>query len=248
MITSLTIFSMKTETASTVRSTPLAAANLPFVYAIGGNRGCVIMRTVRRNAACTMLSQIIFGLTILVSSTTGQCADTLKVIPKESFEFNLLITTEPESLWLVTCGDFVYFPFGEISSKAELSSGLLKRFHVASTHDTMVNGVFELHRLVLGSSKLILWFDDDSEATIESYILSGEIIDSSIHFINGIHVGSSLETFLATFLSSFPESVLKRCSTVIFESCVTGIRHVYYFRNGQLARIRFECVDCSWKL
>jgi hypothetical protein len=175
-------------------------------------------------------------------------ADSLKIVPKESFEFNSFISMGHDSLGFVTCADYVYFPFGELHSKSELISSQLRMFQVVSKLDTMRNGVFELHRLQFMSSCLTLSFDDDSEASISSYILKGQIQDKEVRFINGVHVGMSFRSFLKKFLVSFPHKVLHNCTTVIFESCVVGIRHVYSFKAGKLNEIRFECPPCTWKL
>ncbi len=187
-------------------------------------------------------------LLIYIITTTVYGGDSPKIIPRDSFEFNSRIQTQSDSLWLVTCADYVYFPFGKLNSNLDLPSSPLKAFAVTASLDTMVNGIFQLHRLRLGSSHMVLWFDDDSEATIHSYILKGQIQDKAIRFINGVHVGIGLHAFLSKFLISFPNETLNKCSTVILESCIEGIRHVYSFRHGKLISVRFDCVRCMWKL
>jgi hypothetical protein len=203
----------------------------------------------------TYIAAIMIALFLPFPSTSQQMHnqrphawDSLKIVPRESFDLNSLIATGSDTLGFVICADYVYSPFGNLRKKTDLHSSLLKRFNVASTFDTMDNGVFEIHRLKFKSSKLILFFDDDPEASRESYILKGQIRDKEVKFINGIHLGMSLRSFLETFLVSFPEEIMHSCNAVILESCVTGIRHIYSFEAGKLKEVRFECVECYWKL
>lgn len=168
--------------------------------------------------------------------------------PKPSFEFNSLGKAKGDTLDLVTCSDYVYFPFGKINNKNELKNSLLKDFNTVDRIDSLDNGFFEFQILKNNSSRLILFFDKDPEAVISSYIFKGEIYDKNVQFVNKVAIGMSKKDFVNEFFDVFPNELIDKYNVIILESCVTGLIHVYTFTNNQLNSIRYDCVECSWNL
>jgi hypothetical protein len=190
------------------------------------------------------------GLKIVVPNDTTKSfkIGDFWLTPKTSFDFNSVGKSKGDTLELVTCSDYVYFPFGKINSKKELKTSLLKDFSTVDRIDSLDNGVFEFQILKFNSSKLILFFDNDPEATISSYIIKGEINDKDVRFRNNLTIGISKKDFINEFFDLFPKELIDKYNVIVFESCVTGLNHVYTFEDKKLNSIRFDCVECSWKL
>jgi hypothetical protein len=190
------------------------------------------------------------GLKIVVPSDTTKSfmIGDFWLTPKSSFDFNSVGNAIGDTLDLVTCSDYVYFPFGKINNKTELKTSLLNNFKIIDRSDSLVNGFFEFQILNLNSNKLILFFDDDPEATISSYIFKGEINDKSAKFINNVTIGMNKKDFLNEFFDSFPDELIDKYNVIILESCVTGTNHVYTFKDNKLKSIRFDCIECTWNL
>ncbi|MGV3540748.1 MAG: hypothetical protein ACO1OQ_13120 [Rufibacter sp.] len=167
--------------------------------------------------------------------------------PKESFEFNTLGESKGDTITFVTCSDYVFSPFGEIKDKSQLKNSLLKNFSVTNRTDTMDIGAFEFQILNLKDSKLILFFDDDPEASRSSYIHKGEIMDGDANLADGVKIGMSKKDFIGTFFKDFPEDVLANYNHFVFESCVTDIWHTYTFNDGRLKSIKFT-TDSYWEI
>jgi hypothetical protein len=168
--------------------------------------------------------------------------------PKPSFDFNSVGIANGDTLDLVTCSDYVYFPFGKINNKNELKGSLLKNLNAISRTDSLDNGIFEFQILKTNSSKLILFFDNDPEATISSYIIKGEINEKNIRFVNNVTIGMSQNDFVIEFFDLFPNELIDKYNVIVLESCVSGLKHIYTFMDKRLNSIRFECVECSWNL
>jgi len=168
--------------------------------------------------------------------------------PKPSFDFNSIRFANGDTLDLVTCSNYVYFPFGKIDNKNELKGSLLKDFNTTSRTDSLDNGIFEFQILKINSSKLILFFDNDPESTISSYIIKGEINEKNIRFVNNVTIGMSQNDFVNEFFDLFPNELIDKYNVIILVSCVSGLKHVYTFKDNRLNSIRFECVECSWNL
>ncbi|UOK42140.1 MULTISPECIES: hypothetical protein [Flavobacterium] len=170
------------------------------------------------------------------------------VKPKKSFDFNSLGKSSGDTLHLVTCSDYVYFPFGKLTDKSSLTTSLLKDFTITNfQRDTFTNTNItppffqwsESLDLKLANNKLNIFLDNDLEASIHGYIRGGQIVDSKVVFSDNIKVGMSVEDFYKTFFDYFPTELNKKYNVVEFESCVTDVTHIYTFENGQLSSVKF---------
>lgn len=168
--------------------------------------------------------------------------------PKKSFDFNSLRKSSGDTLHLVTCSNYVYFPFGKLSNKSSLTTSLLKDFTVTNfQRDTFTNTnvdppLFQWSEsmdLGLEGNKLKIFLDNDPEASVHGYIQGGQIVDSKVFFSENIKVGISVHDFYKSFFDYFPVELTKKYKVVEFESCVTDITHIYTFDNGQLSSVKF---------
>ena len=162
------------------------------------------------------------------------------IIPKESFRFHSVIDSSNDTLTLVSCADFIYFPFGELKNKSDLKKSLLKNLDVTDRIEKTKTGEIEFQLLTywLGSY-LMLSFDNDSESSMRSYILKGKINDSEVKFINGVKIKMSKEDFIDKFFDAFPKELMEKYQHIVFKSCVQGITHTYSFRNDKLESVHF---------
>jgi hypothetical protein len=193
-------------------------------------------------------------------STLESAVDTAKSVkvhnfratPKKSFDFNSLGRSSEDTLHLVTCSEFVYFPFGKLTDKSSLKTSLLKGFNISSSKlDTFTNIMLpsdpnddirqwsESIDLRLGANKLSLFFDNDPEASMHGYIRGGQINDSNVIFTGDIKVGMRLQDFYKSFFDFFPKELIEKYKVVEFESCVTDVTHIYSFENGRLNSVKF---------
>ncbi len=187
----------------------------------------------------------LFSALIMVLLLQGIGIAEGQVAANPEFDFHSIANESKKELTVVSCGNFVYFPFGKLNSVADLSSSALKGFIV--TPDRKRDGI-TLYSLQSGVNHLTLVFHNpDDEGPINSYLVNGEVNDSTLRFSNGLHVGMKQSDFFSLFFESYPVSKWKSLETVIFESCVTGTQHIYSFSKGRLKRIKFECVDCEFK-
>jgi hypothetical protein len=169
------------------------------------------------------------------------------VTPKATIKFDTIDKAGTDTLDLVICGDYVYDPFGPVYDKSQLSSSILRKFDIISRIDTMANDTIELQILKHGSSKMIFYFDHDSEASRHSCILKGEIYDRDIEFANGVKIGMSLRSFYGKIFSNFPDTLLKDFKVIILTSCVESIEHIYSFESDKLISVKFK-TDTYWKV
>ena len=206
---------------------------------------------------------LIFGLILisLISACKGssnridniQQVDTAKsmktgdfwVMPKPTFELNSILDSSQDTLRLITCAEYVYSPFGKLDKKSDINKSLLNKFTIADKIDTMDNGVFEFQILKNKTSRLILFFDNDPEATKHSSIFKGVIIDKDVDLVNGIRIGMDKEHFIKTFFDYFPSQLLEKYNYIALESCVQDIRHTYRFKDDKLQSIDFK-TDSYW--
>ena len=85
------------------------------------------------------------------------------VICKPDLEFNSIRSIHKDTLNLVVCSKFVYFPFGRIETKSELENSLLNQFMVEDIRDKE-GSICQI--LKFKSSRLIVFFDNNSEESI----------------------------------------------------------------------------------
>jgi len=206
----------------------------------------------------------IFGLTILLTScknvnqsnssqTADSLIDTLNSVkfgndwftPKTTFDFNSFIDFQGDTLGIATCAEYAYSPFGQINNKTELKSSKLSGFACIDKVEKMENGEFEFQKLSLGSNRIILFFDNDPEASKSSYIFKGEIFDNNVVLENDVKIGMTKKEFIDKFFDYFPEKLTNKYQIIIFESCVQDIRHTYKFNNDRLESVKFDS-DSYW--
>ena len=168
------------------------------------------------------------------------------IAPRQFFEL-LEIKEKKDTIVFITCVEYVYSPFGIIKNKQEIKHSLLNNFVVTDRKQKQTNGEFEFQILKKDNSKLILFFDNDPEATKQSYVFKGEIYDNSVKLDYGIRIGMSIEDFFDIFLESIPEEFNKKYKVIVFESCVIGEKQVYSFENSKLVSVIFE-TDSYWKV
>jgi len=169
------------------------------------------------------------------------------VTPKNFFDFNSLGKSTGDTLHLVTCSQYVYFPFGKLTDRQSLEISSLNNFSVKEfKRDTFTNldvspnlQWSESMDLQLGDNKLRLFFDNNPEGSMHGYIRGGQIVDDKVALSEDVRVGMSLETFYSLFFSHFPVELQKKYRVLKFESCVTDVTHIYTFDSGQLSLVNF---------
>ncbi|RZJ73641.1 hypothetical protein [Flavobacterium sp.] len=161
--------------------------------------------------------------------------------PKPSFDLQSVEKSgSPDTLKLVTCAKFVYEPFGQLESADDFPKSHLRNFS-AVEKTVKADGIdYKIQSLKLGSSRLVLFFDQGDEAETHSYILGGEIDDESVLFADGIQIGMTKQDFLNTFFDDFRLTDFDRFEVVQLISCVDGISHLYTFKNQELAMVLFK--------
>lgn len=171
----------------------------------------------------------------------------LWVKPKELFIFNSVEKSGNDTLYLTTCGNYVYEPFGTIKSDTNLATSLLKNMKVVSLlSDTFTNAQLCDYRLYTQQVKLQnqndslrLFLDNDPFASRHGYISGGEITSNNFLFDEGIKIGMPLSDFYAAFFDVFPDELQNQFSVIVFEPCVVDTRHIYTFKNKKLLSVRF---------
>ena len=177
-------------------------------------------------------------VTTKYDSTKSFRIDNYWATPKPKIEFNTLNLAGKDTLDLVICADYVYWPFGFIKNKDMFASSILKNFSLNNKHIVNEADAFEIQVLKLKSSKLIFCFDDTDSAT-HSDIYKGEIYDSEVQFINGLKIGIDKTDFYNLFFDYFPTELTSKYKVVELESCIDGIKHLYTFKNGKLNSVKF---------
>jgi hypothetical protein len=153
-----------------------------------------------------------------------------------------------DTLKLVTCAEFVYYPFGKLTNKLSITTSLLKDFNVVEfQRDTFTNTnlnppVFqwtEFLKLHLDNDSLNIILDNDPEASKHSYMQKGTITSAKVVFSNKIKIGMDAVNFYSLFFEKFPNELRNKIKTIQLESCVTDIIHIYNFDDGQLVSVTF---------
>jgi hypothetical protein len=183
-----------------------------------------------------------------VNDNLSQQIDTTKGVkingywtqPKKSFEFATMLNNTGDTLTFVTCAEYVYSPFGQIFNKSDIKSGMLKDFSMTSRIDTMDVGPIEFQILKHDSSRIIFYFDNDSESIKHSFIFQGDLVDSNLMLLDGIKIGMNKKNFIATFFDFFPNELIEKYNIIAFESCVNDIRHTYTFKDNKLKSINLK--------
>lgn len=166
---------------------------------------------------------------------------------KPEFGFNAVDRISKDTLAIAVCGAYAYYPFGKIKDSHKIGQSLLKNFKVNNKIDMSDGTKTVVQSLKLKSSKLLLFFNKDPE-TADSYIIKGEIYDPEVQFIDGIRIGMGKADFFKAFFKSFSGKLQQKFNVICMESCVDAIRHIYTFKNDKLMSVKFECVECSWKI
>jgi hypothetical protein len=201
--------------------------------------------TGHRWAPCKKAHMVIkYLLTIVILwfvvdlSVLSQDLESLKIIPKQDFEYNSLIKYTNDTLEIVTCAKYVISPFGEFDNVSQLKSSLLKEFKILSqkTYDS----VYYYYSLKLNNNHLLFSLDKDNEASAHSNIVKGIIDDNSVKTINNIQIGMSADLFFKYHFKSFPVDLADRFKIIIFDYCVSGIKHIYSFKDKNLTKIEYR--------
>jgi len=182
-----------------------------------------------------------------VDTTKSFRVDNYWATPKKSFDFNSLGKPSADTLHLVTCSQYVYYPFGLLNKKSDLKTSLLKQFTISNckreaymNHDISEDSLWsESFELTLGRNKLNIFLDNDPEASTHSYLSSGEIYDSKVDLLDDIKIGMNINEFYKSFFDYFPTELENTFKVIKFESCVQSITHIYIFNNGKLSIIKF---------
>ena len=168
----------------------------------------------------------------------SQDLESLRINPKKDFEFNSLIKSQNDTLEIVTCADYVLFPFGRFDNIDQIKAGLLSGFKIKSQRTD--DSVYFYYDLVQTSNRLLISIDKDSEASAHSNIVNGLIIESNVKTINNITIGMTIDTFLDLHFKSYPTETKVKFKTIIFDYCVQGIKHIYKFDNSKLISIEYK--------
>ena len=138
------------------------------------------------------------------------------VTPKKSFEFNSLGKSSGDTLDLVTCCKYVFYPFGNLTDSSSLKNSLLKDFVISDfKRDTFTNSNItpscfqwsESVELKLDENKLTLFFDNDPEASTHGYIRGGRIVSDKVQFSDDIQIGMRVENFYKKLFDYFPSEL-----------------------------------------
>ncbi|QEC77143.1 hypothetical protein [Mucilaginibacter ginsenosidivorax] len=173
-----------------------------------------------------------------VDTTNSFKIGNLWVTPKKEFKFNSLREAGSDTIHLVVCADYVYWPFGKIKDQLKFSSSLLNNFKVVNKTYKMPGGPAVFQVLKHASSKLIFFFDN-SDGETHTDIFKGEIYDADVSFSNNIKIGIDFEGFYRVFFDYFPGELKNHYKVIQFSSCVDGITHTYTFKNGKLNSVVF---------
>lgn len=166
--------------------------------------------------------------------------ETFWVNPKPSLEFNAINKIIKDTLNIVICSDFSYYPFGKLTDTSDIKFTSLNSFIKKDTLIKFPNDhQLICHKLTYKDNNLLLWFDNDEESSTHSYILNGDINDNSIKLVNGINIGMSKKDFVSLFFENFPENLFDRYNVFIFETCVTSLTQTYTFKDNNLNIIHF---------
>ena len=169
--------------------------------------------------------------------------------PKPSVVISGSVQIHSDSVVLASCAEFALRPFGSIHNPKALKNSPLSQFSIVTFKKRQENGVYTFHHLTFRSSYLYLYFDNDPESSPGGeYIFNGVIRDSSVHFLNGIRVGMSLDSFIKIFFDDFDQSLYKPRMFFAIEYCVSSLRQTYSFNDGTLTSIKFEPIDTFWKV
>jgi len=204
-------------------------------------------------SACDRAASVQWAKSIPADTTRAFKLDKILVVPKKSFEFNSLRNSTDDALYLVTCCEYAYFPFGKQTDKASLRNSLLKNFTITKSKlDTFTNEMSlsnpsddfkqwsDSLELELGTNnKLCLYLDNDPEATTHGYISFGQITTNKVSFSDSIIIGMKTQDFFKKFFDYFPTDLCKKYKVVKFESCIFDVTHFYSFDKGHLRSVLF---------
>ena len=203
-------------------------------------------KPVNTNAVQEAVKQVGLPTTLLDTTDYYKLAGTW-IKPKKSFEFNDSARLSSDTLFLVTCADYVYYPLGDIKDESKLNKSVLNGFNTTEIVKYYDGDVTKYHKVSKNNNKMLLFFshNDGPDAYWGSYIVKGEIKDNAISLINGIRVGMPTGQFYSTFFEEFDEALQAKAQVVVLDPCVSANpKHTYRFSNGKLVSILFDCAEC----
>jgi hypothetical protein len=189
------------------------------------------------------MSTLALALLIPCFVLTG---DTLDIPPANGFEFEFVETRAPDTVYVVSCDEFLFSPFGVMKSKRDLRRSTLRDLTFNSIRRSQSDGTFEYEYLHSHTSRLILFFDTDTEGERSSYIMQGEIRDSTIRLAKHVRLGMTKQEFVDSFFLAFPLNELYRARVFVFDTCLGDVRHFYVFEQNKLVRILFDNPESIW--
>ena len=159
---------------------------------------------------------------------------------KPEFEFHSISKNSNDTLEIVTCGETVYFPFGKLKPPLDLSRSLLKEFK--QSESTYIEEPLTIwkYKLNLKESWLDLYFDNNQEGAIASYVIGGKIINKNIRFENGISVGLTRKELFEKILKKYDVALFNKLKTVTFIPCVDGVKQIIRINDKKIIEISFK--------
>ena len=154
------------------------------------------------------------------------------------------ISKANDTLTIITCSKYMYYPFGTIDNAKQIKASLLKDFiWIDKKYPKQKNVSYDYQLLKYKSSKLALYFDTFPKIEITSYVTIGIVLDNDVEFINHLSIGMTKKDFLKLFFDSFPDGLFKRYNVIIFRSCKIYIWQTYNFKNDILNSVKFESAE-----
>lgn len=188
--------------------------------------------------------KILFLVFIGITQLIG--ADSVWVSVRSPFEISETDFSDRDTLKIVTCADYVHYPFGKLSSGEELKQlSFIPKVILSQKDIVQDNGTFRYHFIVAKQSKIVMFFDWDDESSTTSYVCKGEILDKEITLSQGIRIGMNIKEFMDIFFIKYSPSILFY-KVVLFIPCVAGTEHRYIFDRGTLEKIVFIRPYSSW--
>lgn len=171
-----------------------------------------------------------------------------KIIPLKAFDYNGNLVIKEDTLFLVTCCNFVFYPFGKLTNKHSLKKSIFKNWTIKKYKRESFKNTnlappvwefFEYVQVTFGKNRLSFFFDNDPEASTHGYISKGEIWDNKVELLQHIKVGMDINTFCSKFFVNYPPELYKRFRVISFISCISDITQHFTFKNEKLSNIKF---------
>jgi hypothetical protein len=161
--------------------------------------------------------------------------DTLELVTKPSGEEAYDAYLLPDTLVVVSPGQAVFYPFGQVATAHALTAHY-PLFAVQKGVSHYRGDPYPYTLLRFRNSTLK--FYDDSEAGAQ--VVAGHLADPEISLLNGLHIGSTLSEVLRAYFVAVPLEKVRGIRTVRVASALDGIIYHYSFHNNQVKSIDFD--------